>query len=535
AAPVAGPTLADAIARYRARDLEGANELLERIVSAAPEDARAWSFLGQIRRLRGDLDGALAAYQRALAADPERYPAVYGSAVVHAQRGDADRAFELLRQLKRSGRYDLSQITLDADLAGLRQDPRFADLLMKPEDFLHPFVEPVRVIHEWRGEAPGDEFGWVARNAGDVDGDGVADVATSAPSKDLGGAQAGRIYVYSGAGGTLLWSASGAPGDRLGLAVEAAGDVDGDGGPDVVASAPGADRIYVYRGRDGAPILTLEAAQAGESFGRDVVGVGDVDGDGRGDLLVGAPQNDAAGEDAGRAALYSGADGAVLYEWRGEEAGDRLGAAVAGRAADGTALFALGAPDAGAGDRGRVYVYDGPVATPRFVIGSDDAGAELGGMFLSLVGDVDGDGVPDVYASDWSHGAKGPTTGRIVVHSGADGRRLLAMTGEAAGDGFGIGVADAGDVDRDGHDDLVIGAWQHAGAAPAGGKVYLVSGGDGSLLRAITCRVMGDTFGFDATGLGDVDGDGRIDLLLTSAWSAVNGAKSGRVFVVAGE
>ena len=153
-------------------------------------------------------------------------------------------------------------------------------------------------------------------------------------------------------------------------------------------------------------------------------------------------------------------------------------------------------------------------------------------MFVSVVGDVDGDGTPDVYASDWSNTAKGRSTGRVYVHSGATGARLLTLTGEAAGDGFGIGVADAGDVNHDGHADLVIGAWQHAGAAASGGKVYLYSGKDGSLLRAWTGKVMGDTLGFDATGLGDVDGDGTIDLLVTSAWSAIHGYRSGRMFVI---
>jgi hypothetical protein len=141
---------------------------------------------------------------------------------------------------------------------------------------------------------------------------------------------------------------------------------------------------------------------------------------------------------------------------------------------------------------------------------------------------------PDIYASDWSNNALGPSTGRIYIYSGHDGRRLHALTGEAASDGFGIGVADAGDVDGDSRDDLVIGAWQHASAAPSGGKVYVYSGVSGALLRAITGKVMGETFGFDATGVGDVNGDGAIDYLLTSAWSAIKGPRTGRVFIISG-
>ena len=95
-------------------------------------------------------------------------------------------------------------------------------------------------------------------------------------------------------------------------------------------------------------------------------------------------------------------------------------------------------------------------------------------------------------------------------------------------------LADERGHDGDGHADLVVGAWQQRSAAPAAGKVYLYSGKDGTLIRAWTSKIMGETFGFDATGLGDVDGDGTIDLLLTSAWSTIRGAKSGRVWVVSG-
>ncbi len=87
--------------------------------------------------------------------------------------------------------------------------------------------------------------------------------------------------------------------------------------------------------------------------------------------------------------------------------------------------------------------------------------------------------MPDIYASDFTNTAKGPATGRVYVHSGADGRRLLTLTGEGAGEGFGIGPAAAGDVDGDGFDDLIVGAWQYAGAAVSGGRAYLYSGKDG--------------------------------------------------------
>ena len=146
--------------------------------------------------------------------------------------------------------------------------------------------------------------------------------------------------------------------------------------------------------------------------------------------------------------------------------------------------------------------------------------------------DVDGDGVPDVFASDWSNTAKGRSTGRVYVHSGKDGHRLLELTGETAGEGFGTSNSNAGDVDGDGHADLIVGAWQYAGAAVSGGRAQLFSGKDGKLLKAFTCRTVGDTFGFDAVTMGDVDGDGSDDFLITSGWSAVRGFHSGRMFLL---
>ena len=118
--------------------------------------------------------------------------------------------------------------------------------------------------------------------------------------------------------------------------------------------------------------------------------------------------------------------------------------------------------------------------------------------------------------------------------TGSDGRPFFRLSGEEAGDGFGIGSADIGDTNADGYADLLIGAWQYSRVAPSGGKVYLYSGKDGTVLRTITGRIPGETLGFDATGIGDIDGDGTIDLLITASWSNVNGFRSGRMWVISG-
>lgn len=402
------------------------------------------------------------------------------------------------------------------------------------------FVEGFEVLHTLTGEAAGDRFGWIGRNAGDTDGDGVADLLISAPFKDVGGAAAGRVYLYSGRTGKLRFQVDGSPGDQFGIGIERAGDVDGDGVPDQLVGAAGArgtGAAYVLSGVDGKVLLELVGEAQGDGFGRKVAGAGDQDGDGVGDVIVGAPNHDGNGADAGRVYVFSGATGEPLLVLDGMAAGDNFGRVVDGYANGDDRLLVVGAPNAGPGSTGLVFVYrvEGGEAHEAFVIESQPDDANLGLMFVSAVGDVDGDGSVDVYASDWNSNANGkPASGRIYVHSGADGARLLELAGEAAGDGFGIGTAEAGDVDGDGCDDLLIGAWQNDAGAQGGGRCYLYSGRTGALLSTYTCSTAGETFGFDTTGLGDVDGDGAPDFLITAGDSLARGPQTGRTFVVRG-
>jgi len=520
------PPLQQAFQKFQGQEFPSAIEILAKLTTDEPENGQAWMLLGRSHLGSGDAAAAREAFGKAGSIEQNRPQALFWTGLSYASESKPDDAFVWLQKAKDTGAMDMTQIGLTAEGLTLEEDPRYRELFPSVEEYADPFVESTEILWDWKGEGSGDQFGWVARNLGDLDGDGLDDVGTTAPTWSDG---RGKVYVYSSGTGALLWEATGEEGAGLGNSIEAAGDVNADGIPDVVAGAPSGNRVHIYSGKDGSILRTISSPDS-SSIGNDVVTVGDQNGDGHADVLIGAPGFEGG---RGHAQVISGKDGAVIWERSGEGT-ERFGSAVGGWRHGLVNLFAIGAPNGGENGGGRTYVFRDFGQEPAFIVEPDSTGSQNGGMFVSLVGDVDADGVPDVYSSDWNNGANGPGTGRIYIHSGATGARLYTMTGEAPGDGFGIGVADAGDVDADGHDDLVIGAWQHASAAISGGKAYVYSGNSGELLYEYTGKVPGETFGFDTTNLGDVNGDGIVDFLFTSAWSGINGTRSGRTLVVAG-
>lgn len=404
-----------------------------------------------------------------------------------------------------------------------------------------PFVEPdVAVIHAFTGEQVGDSFGWVAENLDDVNGDGVNDFITSAPFYSIDGTTLeGKIYIYSGADGALLHTAVGSGFELFGYSASRAGDVNGDGITDYTSGGPAASHAVVYSGADNSVLLDLNG-QGGDSFGASVGQAGDVNGDGYGDVIVGATAASVSFPGAGRVYVFSGQDGSVIWTHDGHRQGSRLGSAVGHVGdvdGDGVADQVAGSTGAGEKGRGEAYVFSGASGDIIYTltpVGLPGNFGTFGQFFASGAGDVDNDGTPDIYVADYAarHGNVSGT-GRAYVFSGADGSRLRVFNAENKGDGLGPGRG-VGDVNGDGYGDLVIGAYLSSEGAPTGGKVYVYSGKNGRALRTITGTIAGDWLGAEALGIGDVNGDGLVDYLLSAYGNSYTVTGLSNVYVIAG-
>ncbi|HKB15856.1 MAG TPA: integrin alpha, partial [Planctomycetota bacterium] len=393
-------------------------------------------------------------------------------------------------------------------------------------------------LQVFTGNALNDLFGWAVGGTGDLDGDGNDDVIVGAIHASPGGVSvAGQATVYSGATGAVLWTRNGAlAGDFLGWSFARLGDVDSDGVDDTAVgvqlgdngAAYDAGRVEVLSGATGLPILVLTGAAIADHFGASIALAGDVSGDGIPDLLVGAPEANPGGlADAGTATLYSLANGSVLLQFSGAAAGDHLGTSVAGVGdldADGVPDLLLGAPQSTVAATGYARAYSGATAGLLFTVGGvgvfEDFGASVCG-----VGDLNGDVVPDflVGAPDAGPGVGG---GRVRAVSGATGGILYDALGTVNDGALGTALAGLPDLDGDGVPDFVAG---EPGIFQSAGLARVRSGANGAPVFTFLGQYLGDQFGRAAASVGDVDGDGRDDLVVGAPNADAGGlADSGR-------
>jgi hypothetical protein len=383
------------------------------------------------------------------------------------------------------------------------------------------------------GFASGDEAGQAVAAAADMNGDGIPDVVAGAWRADPGGlTDAGLVVALSGATGTLLWFAAGsAPNDGLGWAAAGVGDVNGGGFADVAVAAitasPGgmaeAGQVKVFSGLTGAVLYTFDGNAAGDRFGRSVSGAGDLDGDNAPDVVVGAYNADPGGlVDAGTVKVFSGASGGVILTLNGAAADDRFGTAVAGPGdvdGDGTDDLLVGAQLAslpGLTWAGQAYVFSGASGLPIYTF-SGRASFDRFGYSVAAPGDVNADGFPDFLVGAWLADPGGiPNAGRSTVFSGANGTVLHDLDGTASFEHLGLFVSAVGDVNGDGRADLLAGAPEYDGLTLATGEgaAKVFSGLTGALLLELDGSAFGDGFGRCVAGPGDVDGDDFPDVFV---------------------
>ena len=312
------------------------------------------------------------------------------------------------------------------------------------EGDLGPADADVRLL----GEA-GDSAGWSVAGAGDVDGDGLDDVLVGAYGHDDG---SGKVCLFLGArlgddSAVSLAAADhtfvGGAGMRAGASVASAGDVDGDGRADLLMSEVlnGGGRAYLVLAERLGSGGTREISDAdtlflgereGDWAGASVAGVGDVDGDGRDDVLIGAPYNEEVGRHSGKAYLFLGSQlstdtvhdiDEARFSFLGSEPEDWAGFSVAGAGdvdGDERADLLIGAPQPS--NTGRVYVVLGSRLDASMTLDLADADAvfegqasEFAGGSVASAGDVDGDGRSDFLLGATGRNAK--TGGAFVVLS----------------------------------------------------------------------------------------------------------------------
>jgi hypothetical protein len=399
---------------------------------------------------------------------------------------------------------------------------------------------------------------------GDVDGDGVADLAVASYAFD---SDSGAVYVEYGplSGDTTTASAAititgTTTSGYFGYSLNGEGDVDDDGYVDMVVGAFGADRAYLFAGPLDAHSSAADAdveftpIATGDQFGSTVDLAGDLNGDGYDDVLVSAS--------AAYVSLDPGVGAAYLFEGPLSGSVDAssavttfTGTDASERATVGTTRNAVGDVDANgvddllvtaaskdvAGtDEGRAYLmYGGTIAHGPMTLESAYDAIMTGETSSSYFGystadraDYDDDGYDDVIVSAFNWGTTlsnngcvyvflGPVSGSVA---GADADARWEGTADNENAGTSLSAAD---LDGDGPDDLIVGAYQHVGGTGSmtGGAFIALGGSTGTMslnnaYAVIQGEVANDYFGYRVDGIPDWDGDGGAELVATSWYYA---------------
>jgi len=350
-----------------------------------------------------------------------------------------------------------------------------------------------------------DAFGESLAGLPDLDGDSVRDYALL----DL--ANGTRVIrVYSGASGTELFNitASQLGSDLLGYVFGGAGDIDGDGVPELLISSENypyfEGTVSAVSGVDGSVLLSVYGGSDHDELGAAVAGIDDVDGDGTPDFLAGALELRYPRSGKGYVRCFSGRTGAGLYLKSGRLHDDQFGRSItvlSDHDGDGLRDFAATAIS-------EIRVCSGKNGA---TIASIRPSAKMDSMLgVAEVDDLDGDGEPEIAVGEFD---LANLDGQVRVISIPTQAELRLHKGENIGARFGWGIATISDANGDGVRDYLI-------SAPFGGtarnSASLYSGRTGELLYRFADPDADYSMGNSIADLGDIDGDGRADVVIAS-------------------
>jgi hypothetical protein len=547
-----------------ASDLYALGVLLYRLVSGRyPIDARTIEELEaklergeltSLRAVRPDLPNAfVAVVERALAPDPahrfhdaaEMERALASAAGVWAER----RAGLPWRKIRRALVPAAAALALAAIVAAIATAPRWRPLVFPKK--ASPDRLSQRLVADWVGGTADGLTGFMVAGIGDWDGDGLPDVAVGTP----GAEPLGVVHIYRGGtewGGAPDWTLTGTSfDDGFGRSIAGVGDLDGDGHADLAVGAVDDDRggadagsVSIYRGGPGAdtkPDFVLLGPHVGQNFGDRLGRTGDVNGDGAPDLLVSAPYDDQAGKRSGRAYLYLGGrgfddrpDAEFALGVESAQFGESKG--IGDWNGDGIDDFAISARNApGPSPRaGKVLVYFGGKTIdthPDLVLQGEGENQFFGA--LAPCGDLNGDGHPDLVVGAMMAEGKEPEAGALYVYFGGpkgDAKPDLVLRGDSHLEFFGYIADGSTDFDRDGAADLVVAANGKDAATDSAGAVFFYRGGadiDDAPELVLRGRGVRTGFGASMAAIGDTRGDGIPDLVVGCPGDARGGSRAG--------
>jgi hypothetical protein len=337
------------------------------------------------------------------------------------------------------------------------------------------------LIRAWDWEPRDALFGHWVLPIPDVDDDALADLVIAAPLAVTEHGRRGVVVARSPKTGAEIWRRSGAADGTLGWDLALAGDHDGDGREDLFVGEPATSggRVHLLSGKTGTVLRDYAPRARTSSFGWFVARLDDLDGDGHADLAVGAPAGRNDGDPPnGAAYVFSSGTGKELRHWEGTRSPRKFGevvATVGDLDGDGHGDVAV----AGTDDETRQHPAE--VRVFSAVTGAElrrwpgPRAGELYGRMVAAAGDLDGDGVDDLaIAAPWYRSAVGDKVGRAELRSGKTGRVLSELVGEAAESWFGWHIRRAPDPEGRGRPALLIGSLrQSVGGAGGVGVIDL--------------------------------------------------------------